>query len=517
MTMKMWKKGLAVLLSAVCVMTCMTGCGKEDSGKKGGNSTSDIEISYWNAGLDNYWLEAVIEAFEEKYPEYNVSYTASASQNASYAGFGVEGDTVDLYLSTALDQSKLETLDDVLNSTADGDKKPIAEKFSEGYLALAKAADGHYYDLTYGGGVIGFVYNTEHFKDAGITQLPRTTNEISIVCDKLYSKGYTPLCHFSPTGYWHWMSEVFFSQYEGMDYYINNFYSSTDENGTSPSKDVFKKQDGRYQVLKAYEKIITPEYILEGSNSVDHVTAQTQFLNGKASMMVNGSWITTEMASVGGLENYAMLRTPVISSITDKLTTVKTEGNLRKLISAIDAVADGEKQLSDYADGENYKIGDLTVSAADWEYVRAARLTVSANYSGHTAQIPNYSNNIKGAKEFLRFLYSDEGYKVYEDTLKIPLPLEMSDESMLDTSKWNSFELSQLKLLRESDHIATSDIRSKHRIFTDGGANSFASYNYITAFCTNNAKDRKTANQIWEIITDRVDEEYENSWLKNIK
>ena len=73
MTMKMWKKGLAVLLSAVCVMACMTGCGKEDSGKKGGNSTSDIEISYWNAGLDKYWLEAVIEAFEKKYPEYNRS------------------------------------------------------------------------------------------------------------------------------------------------------------------------------------------------------------------------------------------------------------------------------------------------------------------------------------------------------------------------------------------------------------------------------------------------------------
>ena len=515
--MKMWKKGVAVLLSAVCAMTCMTGCGKEGSEKKAGNSTSDIEIAYWNAGLDKEWLEAVIKAFEEKYPEYNVSYTASASQNAVITGFGVEGDTVDLYLSTTLDRSKLEPLDDVLNSTADGDKKPIVEKFSEGYLALAKADDGKYYDLTYGGGVIGFVYNKVHFADAGITQLPRTTNEISIVCDKLYSKGYTPLCHFSPTGYWHWMSEVFFSQYEGMDYYVNNFYGNTDENGTSPSKDVFQKQDGRYEVLKAYEKIITPEYILEGSNSVDHVTVQTQFLTGSASMMVNGSWITTEMASVGGLENYAMLRTPVISSITDKLTTVKTEGNLRKLISAIDSVADGEKQLSDYADGENYKIGDLVVSAADWEYVQAARLTISANYSGHTAQIPKYSNNIKGAKEFLRFLYSDEGYQVYEDTLKIPLPLEMSEADMLDTSKWNTFELSQLKLLTEAEHIATNAIRSKHRIFSDGGANAFADYNYISALCTNNVKDRKTASQIWEEISKRIDDNYENVWLKNIK
>ena len=515
--MKIWKKGVAVLLCTVCVMACMTGCGNGGSGGKGGNSASDIEIAYWNAGLDKVWLENVIEAFEKKYPEYNVSFTATADQNAAITGFGVEGDTVDLYLSTALDRDKLEPLNDILDSTVEGETKPISEKFSEGYLALAKADDGNYYDLTYGGGVIGFVYNKQHFEDAGITQLPRTTNEIAIVCDKLYSKGYTPLCHFSPTGYWHWMSEAFFSQYEGMDYYINTFYANKDKKGNSPSKEVFKTQDGRYEVLKAYEKLLTPEYVLEGSNSVDHVTAQTQFLAGNASMMVNGSWITTEMASIGGMENYAMLRTPVISSITDKLKTVKTEGNLRKLISAIDAVADGEKQISDYEDGKNYKIEGLKVSAEDWEYVRAARLTVSANYSGHTAQIPKYSNNIKGAKEFLRFLYSDEGYKVYEDTLKIPLPLEMSDESKFDTSKWNSFELSQLKLLRESDHIATSDIRSKHRIFIDGGANSFADSNYITALCTNNVKDRKTANQIWDEIMQRVDDNYETTWLKNIK
>lgn len=511
-------KKIMLLVTLTClILTSFAGCG--DSSKKGGGKAgSQIEISYWNSGLSKEWLDDVIKAFEEKYPQYNVTYTASASQNAVNAGFGVDGDTVDIYMSAGLrDLSKMECLDDVLDSTADGDKKTIREKFSDGYLKIAKSDDGKVYSLSFGGGILGFVYNTEHFKKAGIKQIPRTTNELAMACDSLYSAGYKPLCHFSPTGYWHWMSEVFFSQYDGMDYYINNFYGCTDENGNSPSKDVFLKKDGRYQALKVYEKIITPEYIFDGSNSSDHITAQTQFINGNVSMMVTGSWITTEMKSVGGLDHFAMMRTPVISAITDKLDTVKTESNLRRLISALDDIADGKKKTEDFVDGDNYKIGDIKVSKHDWDYVHNARFTVTSTYNGDVAVIPNYSDNIEGAKLFLKYLYSDEGYKVYEDTLKIPMPISLSDGTKIDTKNWNAFEISQLNLLSEADYVMGSGTNSQHRIFSDGGASSFTGYNYISALCTNNSSDRKTANQIWEIMKARVNDNYENSWLKNIK
>ncbi len=511
-------KKITLFVTLIClIISSFAGCGggaKNASGKAG----SQIEISYWNSGLSKEWLDEVIKAFEAKYPQYTVSYTASASQNAVNAGFGVDGDTVDIYMSAGInDLSKMECLDDVLDSTADGDKKTIREKFLDGYLKIAKSPDGKIYSLTFGGGILGFVYNTEHFKKAGIEQIPRTTNELATACDSLYSAGYKPLCHFSPTGYWHWMSEVFFSQYDGMDYYINNFYGCTDEKGNSPSKEVFTKKDGRYQTLKVYEKIITPEYILDGSNSGDHITAQTQFINGNVSMMVTGSWITTEMKSVGGLEKFAMMRTPVISAITDKLDTVKTDSNLRRLISTLDDIADGKKKAEDFADGENYKIGDMTVSKHDWDYVHNARFTLTSVYNGDVAVIPKYSDNIKGAKEFLRFLYSDEGYKVYEDILKIPMPLSLSDGTQLNTKNWNDFEISQLNLIEEADYVIGNGTRSEHRIFSDGGASAFAGYNYVSALCTNNSRDRKTANQIWQIVQDRINDNYENSWLKNIK
>lgn len=519
--MKNMKKAVAFMLASAVAITSLTGCGgKGNDNKKGGNSTTDIEISYWNAGLGTAWLDSIIAAFEEKYPEYNVYYKATATLNNTSLTYGMEGDTVDIYLATEEgDLTYLEPLDDVLNATVDGESKPLIEKFNENYLEMAKASDGHYYQLTYGGGAIGIVYNKEHFEKAGLKE-PRTTNELTVACDTLKSKGYTPFIHFTTTGYWDWMIDAFFCQYDGFDYFVNNFYACTDVNGASPSKEVFTTKDGRYKTMKAFEKIITPEYVVPGSNTMDHTSAQTQFLNGTASMMVNGSWLAAEMESVGGLENFVMMRMPVISAIVDKLTTVKTEGQLRKLISAIDSVADGEKQLSDYQDGENYKIGDLSVSAADWNYVYEARFTLPSNYSGENAYIPNYSSSKDGAKQFLKFLYSDEGQEIYTDTLKVALPLTPSDTA-IDTSEWNDFQKSQLDLLNEAVRMPNAYSASRHRIFIDGGVGgglaTVVGENYVSAFCATNPEDRMTADQLWEKIVNKVNDNYENVWLKNLK
>lgn len=521
--MKNLKKILAVVLAGAMMVTGLAACGKGGSNKNsGGNTETDIEISYWNAGLGTEWLDKVIEAFEKENPEYNVYYKATSNLNNTAVTYGMEGDTVDLYLVTEQgDLSQLEPLDDVVNGTAKGDSKPLSEKFNQNYLEMAKAADGHYYQLTYGGGVIGIVYNTEHFKEAGIEQAPRTTNELALVCDTLKSNGKTPFIHFKTTGYWDWMIDALFCQYNGFDYLVNNFYACKDANGNSPSAEVFTVKDGRYEVMKAYEKIITPEYVFTGSNTMDHTTAQTQFLNGSASMMTNGSWLASEMASVGGFEKFEMMRTPVISAITDKLTTVKSEPELRKLISAIDSVADGEKTLEDYKSGDNYNVDGKEVSAADWDYVYTARFTTPSNYNGENAYIPSYSNSKEGAKAFLSFLYSDAGYKIYADAIKVPLPLSLSDGSELDMSSWNAFQKSQVKMLNESEVMPNAYVASRHRIFIDGGVGgglaTVVGQNYVSAFCATNPSDRMSADELWDKIVATVNDNYENVWLKNIK
>ena len=77
--MRKLKKTTACILVFALAVLCLGGCGgagndSEDGKKsnKGGNSATDIEISYWNSGLGTEWLDAVIEAFNKEYPEYNV-------------------------------------------------------------------------------------------------------------------------------------------------------------------------------------------------------------------------------------------------------------------------------------------------------------------------------------------------------------------------------------------------------------------------------------------------------------
>ena len=522
--MKKLRKTLAGLMALLMAVTGLAGCGGGTEGQGGqspkdgkGNST-DIAISYWNSGLGTEWLDAIIKAFEEEHPEYHVFYNATASESAVVSALGIEDvDTNDLYLGTRTEKTEyLEPLDSLLELTLKGDSKKLGEKFDSRYLQLEKSSDGHYYGLTYGGGILGIVYNKEMFEKAGIKEIPRTTDELAAVCDKLYNNDMTALIHFKPAGYWDYLTEVWMSQYDGMDYYLNNLYGCTDEEGNSPSKSVFTKKDGRYHTLQAYEKFMTPEYVLSGSNTYDHVTSQTMFLNGSAAMMFSGSWMVNEMESTGVQDKFTMMRIPVLSAITERLSTVKGDTALRKLVSAIDSVADGKKRVEDYATEGGYDIDGTVVTQEDWDIVYEARMSVAVNYSGEPAFIPSYSDNKEGAMEFLKFFYSDKGYKIYLDALHIPLPMELS-EGKVDDSAWTSFEKGQLELMDSAVNFVSKYNGSKHKIYTAGGADPFCGVSYINYMCSKNSTDRLTTDEVWGKMMDVVENKYESSWLANIK
>ena len=337
-------KVLSLIFAVVIMAASFAGC--SGSGKRNIKGKKEIQIAYWQAGYGEEWLKAIIEAFEAKYPDYYVNYQATASHASVIAPFGMDDvDKNDLYLDIKnMDTEYMEPLDDILATTADGDQKTIGEKMNQSYLAYEKSSDGKCYTLSYGGGIMGFYYNADLLKKAGITQFPRTTNELVAACDKLYGKGITPLCHFTGGGYYVYLLEEYMAQYDGFDYYMNNFFACKDENGTSPSKSVLTKKDGRYYALKAFEKFITPEYTLAGSNTMSHTEIQTQFLQKSAAMMLNGTWVANEMNIDKDDKTVKCAKLPVLSAVVNNLSTVKSDSDLRKVIDAVDSITDGKKQ-----------------------------------------------------------------------------------------------------------------------------------------------------------------------------
>ncbi|MBO7368764.1 MAG: hypothetical protein J6U25_00575, partial [Clostridia bacterium] len=91
-----------------------------------------------------------------------------------------------------------------------------------------------------------------------------TTDELKDLVLDIYEKYGTnrkSFIHFSG-GYWQYVQDVWQAQYDGLDAY-NNFYrlgAAADTIGKdteTPSKAVLLNKDGRYEVLKVFESILT--------------------------------------------------------------------------------------------------------------------------------------------------------------------------------------------------------------------------------------------------------------------
>ena len=508
--MKTMKRVLSLVLASAMVLTTV-GCGVKGFGK-GGNSTEsnggkEVLLKYWNAGNGDAWLKDLIQAFNAKQSDWNVVLEASASQEGVKVAFGKEDiDEADIYNGPngSGDIQYLETLDDLLECTADGDSKTIGEKYNQAYLDIERASDGHYYGLNVKLGSPGIVYNTKLFAKAGIDTIPRTTNELVIACEKMLDAGVTPWIHFKSGGYNDRLTTLWWAQYDGYDYYRNNFTQLQVDGLTS--KEVIMKKDGRFKALEALEKLITKETVLAGSNSYDHITSQTMFLNQDIGMMTNGTWLSNEMED--NLDDYRMMKTPVISSITEKLETVKKDTDLRKLITAIDAVTEGTAKEEDYKQGSQYVVEGITVSETDWKYVKSARNMAYSDSTSVNFYIPKYAAEKEGAKEFLKFVLSDEGIKITQKYLHNKSALSLC-EGEVDTSNWNEFEKSALKVADSAEHLVIPvGNKAAHPVFSQYMTDAFAVVQYVAKFCAANDEDKQTAEEVWASI----EQKFEDLW-----
>ena len=133
--MRKMKKLAALGLVAIMTVS-LAACGGKKNDKKNAdhNGGKDVEISYWNSGMGTDFLDAMCKAFNEKQSEWYVYYNATASGEAVSATYPMaDVDTIDLYMSTTVaDTSQMASLDDVLDSKADGeylvDKINISER-----------------------------------------------------------------------------------------------------------------------------------------------------------------------------------------------------------------------------------------------------------------------------------------------------------------------------------------------------------------------------------------------------
>ena len=493
---------VCALAAAMTVGTVGCDCGGAP------NSANDVQIYYWNSGYRLDFMQEIVDNFNKKQDTYKVylEYDSNAATITSTLNLG-EDNTYDLYftsLNNMMYKSDFIALDGVLDLKPEGEEKTIRDKYNPQLLNALKNADGTTNFLSYGSGWCGIVYNADIINGVKY-DVPVTTDELEKLVIKLDKNDVYSWIFFdtngSGAGYWSYPMTAWQVQYDGEEYYYNNLLKLKDENGNAPSKEVLKKQDGRFEALTAVAKVITHDTVHPESTNTNHTKVQTLFLQGKAAMMPNGSWLLNESSESGSATNFRMMKNPVISSIINVLPDRSVEDD-DELIALVKAIDKGETALS----GDGYDVKQV-----DYDRVKKARNLMYNNGAEQYVFIPKYSVAQEGAKEFLRYFYSDEGLASFLNHTGCMNSANFTDSSKLDVSKLSAWGKQQAEF--GTTMTAITSPLTKASLFLDTGLDSFLGISYASALSAQNDKDKKNVSELWQSLENKVEEKW-GDWNK---
>ena len=432
---KMKKQALCLTIAAVSAFSAFaaTGCG--------GGGTKDLEgelsIAIMEGGFGVEFLDKMIEGYKAKNPNvtiYELEYFLGDAA-VDMIKSGPEENGIDLfvagpvYAGDMVEQGDtiwkgydpiLEDLTDVFESKAYGDEITIAEKM---YTSVAGSVryspnlnkfpqyekySGKVYSLPWAFGPGGMIFNKDFFDANPNYQVPNTSNELTALVEEIYADHVTGKADgekvypviwagSNASAYWRYITSVWIAQYDGLEAW-ERFLKTEDEDGNFT--DAVFNTEGRLKALEALAPIIQDKYSYPNSIGTTHTDAQVQFMRGKAAMLPSGDWTENETLmsdSFGsaGADDIFMIRTPVLSAFGEKLGITDAQ-----LSAIVDAVDEGKTSL----EGVNQTIFDK---------VKEARFITSNCDFNHNLVVPAYSNAKDIAKDFIRYMYSDEGLRIF--------------------------------------------------------------------------------------------------------
>lgn len=424
---------LFLVLVIVVVLVLVIPMGKGDQHGFGGIDEEgqlygELNIRYWEGGYGKKQIQNVIDAFEEENPKVKVNLHDTTLMMQVMADIVLEKkyQTYDLFMTdcgTTIYKDMFRKdyikgydlpyvdLTEVFEYQWEGEDLTIAEKMNPQMLEYCTQGDKHYM-INYGVGSYGITYNSDllqsHLDEELDGELPRTTDELKLICDSINANSDIYPIIFVDTDYWNQVFQTWWAQYEGIDSF--NQYFTGKITDTEIGQEVYSSQifaqTGRLRAYQECDRFLNYEngYIDPNSTGYQYMTGQKHYMDGEAAMMVNGGWLENEMSAMyNGNFPYemSMMRIPVISSIIEKCPSIEDDAELSALIKSIDA---GNTDLK----GEGFD-----VSEEDFAKISEARNFMYVAGEGQFAFIPATTNSELLAKEFLKFMFSNKGIDAY--------------------------------------------------------------------------------------------------------
>lgn len=513
--MKNFKKTFGLILFTTFSLT-MTGCGK----KSGGANTLDIFAT--NAGYGIDWINDMVSGFKncswvkEKYPELTVNFGKGSYDTSSNIGSKITAGTekankYDLLFTcnpcgdsygNNMSSSFYEELSDVYNGAIPGESnydgsegKKLKDKMLpsvyEANIAHFPNDNSNYFlSFPWIVGTQGIVFNkTKLDSYLNSYELPRTTNELISLLNQL-----APLMKTNDDYPWLTMNggdyndgtiTQWWAQYEGVENY-NRFFEGKDENGQYSS--VNFAQTGRLRALQTLESLYQDDFIHPDSylGIKKFMTIQNRFIRGiDGIFMLQGDWFENENKETPTDQVFDLLKTPVLSSLIEKCSSISTDSELSLVVKCIDETKSFSETKSLLA----------ALSEADYNLVKNSR-SVEYMLYGHQAHIPNYSSAKELAKDFLRYMASNEGIEIMIKVGKgYQTGFKYTPSEEFYNANYSVLQKSHYKIMQSATMLKP---KSSFVLFNFGGLIPWKTNHPEQVFTATLEKDRKTAQQVFD-------------------
>ena len=451
------KKLVTLFLALIMSVTAFTavGCSNKESKDPSDTLVIDIQIG----GYGTKWLEDIKDAYVEKTGK-TVTVTPLGSTTESESALLAGRTSTDIYFTMdplighqyAPKTINGETYDCLMedltsfieNDKIEGENKTIKDKINPQYLEYFKInrLDGtqKIYTLPWSIGLLGLVKNNDVWQEGW--KVPNTTDKFIELLDQIKEDGYVPLAYSKDYHYYNYLLETFATQYEGVENMAQLWEAKLPKDDPDYKDEIDKTFLAYYEgVQHAYEvmvELMQSEQVggqvqskyHYSVNSKDHIGTQTFFLdsNYKIAMMMSGDWIQNEMKDTFANPNLEFIKTPVISALGDKLGI--TDDQLSAIIDYVDGTVENEPAFESIVGLTNEQV---------IEKVREARNIVPTNSNSMAFYIPAYSNAKDLAKDFIKFMLSDEGLAIYQSSLGYAMPYDYEWTKEGNSSKMSNF------------------------------------------------------------------------------
>jgi alpha-glucoside transport system substrate-binding protein len=177
-----YRRFLIPLVALVLALAALAGCGDDegDGGGDGGTTAQDVSgsisvIGVWT-GNEQRSFQAVIDAFNETYPNVEVKYTSAGDNVPTVVGTAVEGGNPPDIATIAQPGLIREFAESGAAKPIDYVKSTLADNYAPDFVDLG-TIDGKLYSFVYKGANKSTVwYNVAAFEDAGV-EPPTTWDE----------------------------------------------------------------------------------------------------------------------------------------------------------------------------------------------------------------------------------------------------------------------------------------------------------------------------------------------------